>query len=114
MSEMEYFSGKIKPIFPEGNSFEEKIKWFEKHGHIIHEWDENYLDCDTILLLNDNDFYEIITLNINRENVFSMSEQDGEMYISGSYYNGGCCLEEYLEEEIPAWRKKNKKNENNS
>ena len=106
MSEHVTYEGKLREVYAEFNSLEDKLIQlfqdkdielddFEKNNIISYFYDYDLYDDYTIL---GNKVYEIIQKKKLKEDVFKMTvNKDGELEYLVSYYNGGCGFSEALE-----------------
>lgn len=108
MSEQQTKKGKFKKVDLQGNTIEE---WCEQQcvnlGRIdklrYETWKEFFFDiyCDRFFIVND-ELYEIIEIEDLYHNYYvQIDEQDDNTYsFYATYYDGGTCLTECLEDEL--------------
>ncbi len=102
MSETEIRIGKVKEItFAAGTTFEEKIEQLKNAGHKIDDIEDNYIESDTLQIIN-NKVFEIIENKVFGEDDIAQASKDTDGAISYTlkYYNGGRCFAEMLDEAI--------------
>lgn len=106
MSEHVTYKGKLKEVFAEVESLNEKItNLFESKKIILSDDEKEDLICsfyeydfyDSHVLLEDK-LYEIIEKDELMNDLFQMNANDnGELEFVVSYYNGGCGFSEAIE-----------------
>jgi len=107
MSCTETHIGKIiKVDFPDGvESWKERLDHLMLHGLRIKDYDYNiedkYICRDSGYVSIFEDFYKLVDHKKDKDGVEEISEAtrnaDGSISFILQYYNGGCCLEESLE-----------------
>ena len=114
MSETETWYGKIKLIFTgDKNNIENKCKELcESFEYEFESWHESYKEClnensDKFLVI-DKDIYEIDHKNRIRNDSFcNITKIESDVYeFTASFYNGGICLSEMIEDSIKQLNKK--------
>ena len=109
MSGTETKIGKVKEIkFIDGTTFDEKKEQLKKAGHKIEEFEKNYLDCDTLCMIEGGRIFEIVEeVDLEGGDIAeAIRNSDGTISYTLQYYNGGACFEEMLEEAVSKMEKK--------
>jgi hypothetical protein len=107
MSEQQTERGKFKEIDLQGNTIEEYCEKYCRNLDIVkfncETWREIFFDInwDKFFVVNDR-LFQILEIE-NLDNIYytQIDEEEGGIYsFYSTYYNGGTCLTECLEDEL--------------
>jgi len=104
MSEDVTYAGKLRKVYC-GDSLEDEARRILLNlGTEIDEYYDTYLESlkenDKYMVIEDCIYEVLEKRKLNHDFMLATQESDGTISFFVSYYNGGCCLEEAVEEAI--------------